>query len=522
MSQSEVYEVERRALLCLAKQESAGVGAKTASAIHLFMVLFGSSGKAASILESASIFYREVKFYVSLKQPKQESIRPEDVEVGGSVQYILHHACENARTRQHGSLHGLHVLQAMLNHPGAPCTLMTQLGADLDVIRANVDSALSLIPPDARIELSTEISPAVEKCPQPPVSNQDEYSEMLDRSKKLADEGLPVTQRVMSVLRNAHEDALRRHHSSVHEIHLALGIIYEGLKTEQAFMKARTSFVYALLHDLESLAHVRYSAIPGMEAKSAVQWPRFESDVKNVLLNALVEMETMCSSAIDLNHIALAIIKQGDVEIRNRIWGDGRLLAARLEQCVAWSNSRAPVPEALIEYLKLDSLDNYFCPVKPDQRPSQQITEAAMHNLSLQSKYALLFAWDKAGVYEQNGVNIDHLLWGVLSAELHPATTALLSEIGLSTEFVQERCSDSIERGVRRVVPDIRLRPLSKRVMMRANMIAEKLGKALTEPDHILLAIFAEDRGLAQPFFEYLNIDAQEAFRSLRLRLEGA
>lgn len=207
MSQSEVYEVERRALLCLAKQESAGVGAKTASAIHLFMVLFGSSGKAASILESASIFYREVKFYVSLKQPKQESIRPEDVEGGGSVQYILHHACENARTRQHGSLHGLHVLQAMLNHPGAPCTLMTQLGADLDVIRANVDSALSLIPPEARIELSTEISPAVEKCPQPPVSNLDEYSEMLDRSKKLADEGLPVTQRVMGVLRNAHEAA---------------------------------------------------------------------------------------------------------------------------------------------------------------------------------------------------------------------------------------------------------------------------------------------------------------------------
>lgn len=261
-----------------------------------------------------------------------------------------------------------------------------------------------------------------------------------------------------------------------------------------------------------------------MEAKPAVQWPKFETDVKNVLLNALVEMENLHSTAIDLNHIALAIIKQGDRELRKRIhgWGDGRLLAARLEQCVAWSNSRAPVSEALIEYLKLDCLDNYFLPVKPDQRLSQQSTQAAMRNLSLQSKYALLFAWDKAGVYEQNGVNIDHLLWGVLSAELHPATTALLSEIGLSTEFVQERCSDSIERGVRRVVPDIRLRPLSKRVMMRANMIAEKLGKALTEPDHILLAIFAEDRGLAQPFFEYLNIDAQEAFRSLRLRLEGA
>lgn len=534
MSESRMFEFEEtNYLLVLARVEAAGLGSPVATDLHLFLILFACSPNANAILQSNLIGYEEARFYVSIdanQWTKMVDQSVEKVEIGDSLMLILDKACKIARESKHQMLDGLHILKAMLESPGVPAVLLKMFGTDLNELNCSLGSALSNLP---KIEETHQVGS--EQLGSGTVQKGDrifEHSDSVSRESKddllllsaeLENVGLPVTQRVMSVLRNAHADALRRQHDAVYEIHLALGVIFEGLKTEQSFMNARTGFISSLLHDFENLSHVRYTAIPGMNLPADTHWPRFDVGVKNVLLNAYAEMKYLKSKAIDLNHVALAIVRKGDVQILSRIQSlpEGRELTARLEQCVAWTNSRVRHSNLLVEYLKLDCLDKYFLPVNLEQRPSQQFAEASMRNLSLRSKYALLFAWDKAGVHQENDVNIEHLLWGVLSAELDPATKEILGEIGLNTEFVEERCGGSIERGVRRVVPDIRLRPLSRRILARANMIAEKLGKALTEPDHILLAIFAEDRGLAQPFFEYLNIDTSEAFRSLRMRLEG-
>lgn len=139
------------------------------------------------------------------------------------------------------------------------------------------------------------------------------------------------TLRALKVLENAKYEAISWKHEEVKLEHLLAAMAAEAEKSEFSFIQNR-QFGFDALREATINRLTAMRAEPGTET-------RFGTAIKILLMKAQISMQQLNSTAIDLNHLAIAALNSGEPWIAQTLQENKVNLVAlerRLRSCVLW------------------------------------------------------------------------------------------------------------------------------------------------------------------------------------------
>ena len=112
-------------------------------------------------------------------------------------------------------------------------------------------------------------------------------------------------------------------------------------------------------------------------------------------------------------------------------------------------------------------------------------------------------------------VGTEHLLMGLIKEKDSIASRVLLKS-GMSEDIVYENIIDAYGVGINDSVDDIFLSPITKDVLDKSFIFANKFGRNLVDTEHILLSILQETDSLAVEILSTNNITDEIIIKFLK------
>ncbi len=322
---------------------------------------------------------------------------------------------------------------------------------------------------------------------------------------------LMLTERLVRVIRFAKAEAALSRQTFVEASHLVLAMIRESFFSEIAFVKERVSEIEKLRADVCRDREIPDRPIGKAEMPSAI---RLTPESRGLLLLARDQARELRLPYIDLNHLAIALLR-AEVWLRNLVddsqFSNSRALVKRLQQCsfqqyhTMYGHSfDADLPDWL--HLTLDEIDELesLSPFGPSTPAADSIEE----RLDLRSEVVMGYAVEMSRAFKHSQTSVETIMLGLLYETLgskYDAFTALgLNFLDAHSIIARTCCGRISERTAA-------LRPLSRnasRLIKRAWRFAQLMKSNRISPEHILLAIAEESKGVASFVCEALSIDA--------------
>ena len=328
---------------------------------------------------------------------------------------------------------------------------------------------------------------------------------------------LMFTGRLLRVLQFAKSIAIVSHSPLVEPSHLVLAVIRESFLSEIAFVKRRELDVQqlqaAVCRDRDIFTRpVNVDAVP-----YAI---RLSPRSRGLLLLARDQAHELRLPYIDLNHLVIALLEAEDwlrPLIANSEFSNANALVKLLKQCslqqhykLERTSAASDSPEFL--HLTLDEVDGLesSSPLGLNDATKNGIED----RLNRRSQVVMGYAVEASRKLKHSQISIETIMLGLLY-ETFGTTFDVFTVLGLSLldahDVIASTCCERISDRT------AALRPLSRnssKLMERAWNFAQLMKSDRIAPEHILLAIAEESKGVASFVCEALMIDGQ------RLRAE--
>ena len=485
------FTQEMEALIVDARSRAEQLNHAQVGVEHLLLSLaesdFRGAAFARSIVKMESVAYRLSQF----ESPQRASFLLNTPVSDGylfdsEAKTVLAEAWNQARTRYEEGVSCEHLLLGIL-----------ALSESINLFHFADHGKLAIFLMQLRGQLDSENRSApllVEPLPQPDSE----------------DEVIIVTSRVLSALRSAKGHAGVNNQFQAEAPHLVLGLIAEALNSEVDFVKNRENKV----REIRELLSKKRGLPSGEEiTRDSVV---FAPGVWQLLVRAKAEAQRTRTEKVDLNHLAIAVLSS-EKELADELAKCSGIAASalqiRLQQCIFWQHHRRMDVGVGIE-LRKETLDEQVIS-NPPKPASLVVTRRCLEDaLSDRSNMVMGFAVLEARKLRQSQISIENIMVGLVH-ESFGITFDVFNHLNISEDEVRDNlawlCIRASDRTAAR-------RDLSRNgwlLLEKALSIAQRWHDKEIEPEHILLAIADEQKGIASLACEALVIDGDE----LRLEL---
>lgn len=132
------------------------------------------------------------------------------------------------------------------------------------------------------------------------------------------------------------------------------------------------------------------------------------------------------------------------------------------------------------------------------------------NKLTERAQMVILEAENESEKFKHGYVGTEHILLGILKEEGYSAK--LLEEYGITVENVRDTVQRYLGYGdIRIIQDDILLTPRTKRLLDESLVEANKLNHKYVSPEHILLALFNQEDGMAYTILKSLRLDFKKS-----------
>ncbi len=328
---------------------------------------------------------------------------------------------------------------------------------------------------------------------------------------------LMLTERLVRVLRFAKFEAITSQSPLVEAPHLVLAIIRESFLSEIAFVKRREFDVQQLQTAVCRDRGIFTRPVNTVGLPSAI---RLAPRSRGLLLLARDQARELRVPYVDLNHLVIALLEAEDwlrPLIANSEFSNANALVKLLKQCslqqhhkLHGTSATADFPEFI--HVNLDEVDELE-PSSPLCLPIAA-KDSIEERLSHRSEVVIGYAVEASRKLKHSQISIETIMLGLLY-ETFGTTFEVFSALGLSLldahDVIASVCCERISERT------AALRPLSRnasKLLERAWSFAQLMKSDNIAPEHILLAVAEESKGVASFVCEALMLDG------LRLRAE--
>ena len=137
-----------------------------------------------------------------------------------------------------------------------------------------------------------------------------------------------------------------------------------------------------------------------------------------------------------------------------------------------------------------------------------------------QARQVVVFAQDEARALKHNYIGTEHLLLGLLREE-ESVAARVLGSLDITVEEVRAQVARIVGDGHEPPFGQIPFTPRTKKVLELSLLEAQSLGHDYIGPEHILLAVVREGRGVAMQLLEDFDAGAEKIREEISRILGG-
>jgi ornithine carbamoyltransferase len=468
-----------------AQEEAARLGQSYVRTEHLLLGLIREEGTVTvRILERLGIPRERIRTEVERHLPVGQQIELEDMRLTPGGRRVIELAYDEARQRNHNYIGTEHLLLGLIRRGGLAARVLTELSADLERIRQEVDGL-------HEGTLRPQATPAGEE-PQGDQTRKDqpEQEERRETARPQEQKGAGqmyrgFTERAREAVFLAQEEAvlLGQHEGGPEHLLLAL-------------LRQRDSVARRLLSQMGiSLNQVRGEIVGEPPPCPVPMGPdvSLTQEAKRAIDLAYQEAHQLDHNYVGTEHLLLALMRQKET------------LAGRVLEKLGADPDR----------IRLENYDHLHVREQTAESPEEEKQESRMwHRFTERARRVVFFAQEEAVRLGERYVGTEHLLLG-LARESDSVAGRLLSRLGVPTDRIRPEVEQHLPAPRREITPaDMQLTPRAKRAIDLAYEEARRLNNNYIGTEHLLLGLIREGDGLVARVLVKLGADLE------RTRLE--
>ena len=297
------------------------------------------------------------------------------------------------------------------------------------------------------------------------------------------------TEKAIKVITCSQEEAFILKHSKLYPEHVLLGIIKEGSSVSARFLKASNIKIEELRQKIdESLAIEKK-----FDLKSSEQ-VLFSSNIKKFFKQSLSDTEILGVTFISPENLFLSILNSSKNSIIMNIFKEFSINVDKLKKNIFSVATKKESAKSHPENLQTNTFfisKNYSSSIILDEEELTNVFKVANERLSLTG-------------YEILGT--EQILQGILE-DKDSYLYSLLQEEGVNSEIFQQKLDQVSSRNEEFEKSKIMFTPKAFSVINSAYETAKELGSATIKPEHIMLGVLNQKKGIAYDIIKELVVD---------------
>lgn len=362
----------------------------------------------------------------------------------------------------------------------------------------------NVIPPSSSLAQTL-----IDRLKEPIEVDEAEITEPKGKDLEPDPESVLISVRVAKVLHGANHEAKKRNHPQISINHLVVSLIQSAMEANITFIKQREENIRNTLgmittntDQLKFETTSKEKDLPRLRDKA----PSVPEKIVEILVDASNLARSLKSNDICLNHLAIAILKSLPEELEKILLANNlkaNVLARRLQTCSIWHAFNDELsPQSVV--LHLDRIETYF---KENVLAAKRYDESVI--LNLLSERSRLIISQAIQRKEPRPIGIEDFVIGITLCPFLTAAEAL-ENVGINYEIIKFENRLIPRLGSIRCTAGQKLSYNSLRLLKISWEVAKEHNAIVIEPEHILLAIAKEHKGIANSVVESLDISAED------------
>jgi len=303
------------------------------------------------------------------------------------------------------------------------------------------------------------------------------------------------TEKAIKVVTYAQEEAINAKHSKLYPEHILLGILREGTGIAARFLRASGLNPEILREKISKIIIIK------QQEKISVENLQFSSATKKVLKEAWDEAKALGINYINSEHLFLSLLKENNVSIiklLDELDIDKNRIKTSVLRVIEKKSKVSFHPEASQKTLP-SKLSFFSIPSIFEEKDSLQIMTSAQEKLKNTNFEAL---------------GTEQIFLAMLEDKESPLY-ALLENEGITIEKFQEKLNSLNSRKAEYSYNECLFTPGTFFAISSAYELAKELGSSSIKPEHIILGLLKEKKGIAYEILEELNINTNNLYNKI-------
>lgn len=300
------------------------------------------------------------------------------------------------------------------------------------------------------------------------------------------------TEKAIKVVTYAQEEASNAKHSKLYPEHILIGILREGTGISARFLRALGLNLEDLRKKVNEIVLIK------QKERSLTEGLIFSSSIKRVLKEAWDEAKSLGANYISVEHLFLSLLNENNTSIL-KILNDFDIDKDRIKASVirVIEKKAKSHPEIC---QRTSTRSRYFSiPAIFEEKDSAQIMSLAKEKL-------------KDTNFETLGT--EHLLFAMLE-DKNSTLASLFESEGLTLPIFTEKMSSFESRELEYCENECLFTPGAYFAINSAYELAKELGSSSVKPEHILLGLLKEKKGIAYKILSETNIDINSLYNKI-------
>ena len=307
------------------------------------------------------------------------------------------------------------------------------------------------------------------------------------------------TEKAIKVILLAQEEAFIAQHGKLYPEHILLGLLREGSGLSAKLLRASGLNLEILREEIKKIP------LKQAENVSASESLPFGAAVKKILREAWYESQSAGAYYVTPENLFMCLLREENTSIVNLL-RDADVDVARIKTSVRRVSGKPVKPEGHPEELSksITSTTNLDTDLLFEDENLNKIIKTANAKLKETNRDAL---------------GTEQILTGMLENKDGNLAKVLESE-GLNINNFIEKLNEINSRKDEYNENELQFTPKAYKALSLSYDLAREFGSTYIKPEHVLLGILKENKGLAFRIMSELNIDTDSLYHKLMLPIE--
>jgi ATP-dependent Clp protease ATP-binding subunit ClpA len=308
------------------------------------------------------------------------------------------------------------------------------------------------------------------------------------------------TEKAIKAVINSQEEARRLSHSQIGTQHLLLGLVQEGTGIPVRVLRAVGVTIEELREKVaESKSLTKNTGILNevIFSNQAIQALKDASEQAKNLGYVYVGSEHLFISLLsNENFAAVKVLKDLEVDVDRIIETVTRITVKR---SLNRAHPEIQQSKKLTEISKAIQSKIFELPFSLESESTSEIINLAKQEMK---------------AFNNDTIGTEHLLLAITKSQ-NNNLKSLLEENNINYNQLLEYLSYHQDRSPEYLDVNFQLTPVAFKVLEKAHEIATTLGYGSVKPEHIMLGMLKEDKGLVKAIFENKSINTQQLYQRI-------